>query len=105
MSLSGNVNYFSDQSEATNQKSVSDSKDSGKNISERDRSPQQSAQSSVAATVLSSKQIQQRHMQSEEQTSNYVAEQLGLKRQPALTIQAIQQILTNGRRMLNSSIR
>ena len=105
MSLSGNVNYFSDQSEGTNQQSVSDSKDSGKDIGEKDRSPQQSAQSGGAATVLSSKQIQQRHMQSEEQTSNYVAEQLGLKRQPALTIQAIQQILTNGRRMMNSSIR
>lgn len=105
MSLSGNVNYFSDQSESTNQQSVSDSKDSGKDIGEKDRSPQQSAQSGRAATVLSTKQIQQRHMQSEEQTSNYVAEQLGLKRQPALTIQAIQQILTNGRRMMNSSIR
>ena len=74
MSLSGNVNYFDDQSEATNQQSVSDSKDSGKNISEKDRSPQQSVQSGGAATVLSSNQIQQRHMQSEEQTSNYVAE-------------------------------
>ena len=34
---------------------------------------------------------------------HFVAEQLGLRRQPALTIQAIQQMLTDGDQIMNGS--
>ena len=102
MSLSGNVDYFSEQSP-----SISSEKDNDpperENNTEADTSQQTSEQSAGSSTALSSEEIQQRHNQSEEQSANFVAEQLGLKRQPALSVQAIQQMLTNGELMMNSA--
>ena len=102
MSLSGNVNYFNEPSLSNSPKKSNDS--SGrKNNTEADTSQQTSEQSTGSSTALTSEEIQQRHNQSEEQSANFVAEQLGLKRQPALSVQAIQQMLTNGELMMNSA--
>ncbi|MAH57777.1 MAG: hypothetical protein CMN91_04965 [Synechococcus sp. ARS1019] len=102
MRLSGNVNYFSEPSPSNSSEQSNDS--SGReNNTEANTSDQTSDQSIGSSTALTSEEIQQRHNQSEEQSATFVAEQLGLKRQPALSVQAIQQMLTNGELMMNSA--
>ena len=102
MSLSGNVNYFSEPSPSNSSEQSNDSSGRENNM-EANTSDQPSDQSTRSSTALTLEEIQQRHNQSEEQSASFVAEQLGLKRQPALSVQAIQQMLTNGELMMNSA--
>ena len=56
-----------------------------------------------SSTKLSAKAIQESHDKSEKINSDFVASELGLTRQAPLSIQEIQQMLTSGQQIMNTS--
>ena len=102
LSLSGNVNYFIEPAALNSEPERNDASGLDLNREEQVGQPT-SGRSTRPTTTLSSAEIRERHTQTEEQSANFVAEQLGLRRQPALTIQAIQQMLTDGDQIMNGS--
>ena len=56
-----------------------------------------------SSTKLSAKAIQESHDKSEKINSDFVASKLGLTRQAPLSIQEIQQMLTSGQQIMNTS--
>lgn len=56
-----------------------------------------------SSTMLSAKEIQESHDKSEKRNTNFVASELGLKPQTPLSIQEVQQMLTSGQKIMNTS--
>ena len=56
-----------------------------------------------SSTMLSAKEIQESHDKSEKRNTNFVASELGLKRQTPLSVQEVQQMLTSGQKIMNIS--
>ena len=102
LSLSGNANYFIEPAALNSEPERNDASGLDLNREEQVGQPT-SGQSTRSTTALSSAEIRERHTQTEEQSASFVAEQLGLRRQPALTIQAIQQMCYRGDQIMNGS--
>ena len=92
------------QSDSEQAKSGDDDQDSKDNSeSSKDQKTPEGSDYRLPTQELTIKQTQQIHQESEAQSSKFVANQLGLSEQPAMTIQEIQKMLISGMALMNNS--
>ena len=108
LSLSGNVNYTPEEQSSPSSNASDEPNKSGKTdeTNESTSNQQQTSESNAnvaSSTKLTAKAIQESHDQSEKISADFVASKLGLKRQAPLSIQEVQQMLTSGQRIMNTS--
>ena len=105
LSLSGNVNYFPEETTETGDDTAADNSnpDRADEAGVQPSSEDNTAREIGTTTTLSAKQTEERHNETEAEASQFVSNQLGLKPQPPMTIPAIQQLLGNGQRIMNGA--
>ena len=103
LNLSGNVNYFpNDPSVNEGAPSSSSTDQAGANETDpQSTTLEASEEGAGSTTTLSPQETNERHNETEAQSAEFVATQLGLKPKPPMTIPAIQQLLENGQRIMN----